>query len=137
MEVWPRRFQLTGFGSSGHPTSATLPRLGGALALIENQRLSSKGALMPRRSANVLLALLVLCVVPGVALGGTLDQIKKSGEIRIGYRTDAPPLSFNDSSGQAVGYSVELRKRIAAAVKDQLKPQDLKSTLVPLNSDGE
>ena len=90
---------------------------------------------MPRRSANVLLALLVLCAVPGVVLGGTLDQIKKSGEIRIGYRTDAPPLSFNDSSGQAIGYSVELCKRIAAAVKDHLKLKELKITLVPLTSE--
>ena len=90
---------------------------------------------MPRRSANVLRALLVLCAVPGVVLGGTLDQIKKSGEIRIGYRTDAPPLSFNDSSGQAIGYSVELCKRIAAAVKDHLKLKELKITLVPLTSE--
>src|SRR5215469_5144765 len=56
---------------------------------------------------------------------GTLDQIKKSGEIRLGYRTDAPPLSFNDTAGQAAGYSVELCKRIAAAVKDHLKLTDL------------
>ena len=90
---------------------------------------------MPRRSANVLLALLVLCAVPGVVLAGTLDQIKKSGEIRIGYRTDAPPLSFNDGSSQAIGYSVELCKRIAAAVKDHLKLKDLKITLVPLTSE--
>ena len=90
---------------------------------------------MPRASANASLALLVLCVVPGIVVGGTLDQIKKSGEIRIGYRTDAPPLSFNDSSGQAAGYSVELCKRIAVAVKERLNLKDLKTTLVPLTSE--
>jgi glutamate/aspartate transport system substrate-binding protein len=90
---------------------------------------------MPRSSANAILALLVLCVVPGIVVGGTLDQIKKSGEIRIGYRTDAPPLSFNDSSGQATGYSVELCKRIAVAVKERLNLKDLKTTLVPLTSE--
>jgi ABC-type amino acid transport substrate-binding protein len=67
---------------------------------------------------------------------GTLDQIKKSGEIRLGYRTDAPPLSFNDASGQAAGYSVELCKRIAAAVKDHLQLKELKTTLVPLTSEN-
>ena len=86
-------------------------------------------------SAKPLLVLLALSVVPGIAPGGTLDQIKKSGELRVGYRTDAPPLSFNDASGQAAGYSVELCKRIAAAIKDHLKLKELKTTLVPLTSE--
>ena len=85
--------------------------------------------------SKALLALLILCVVPEIVVGGTLDQIKKSGEIRLGYRTDAPPLSFNDDSGQATGYSVELCKRIAAAVKDHLKLKELKTTWVPLTTD--
>lgn len=86
--------------------------------------------------ANVLLVLTTLCVLPAVVQGGTLDQIKKSGEIRIGYRTDAPPLAFKDPSGQPVGYSVELCQRIAVAVKDYLKLKDLKTTFVPLTSDN-
>ena len=86
-------------------------------------------------SAKPLLVLLALSLIPGIALGGTLDQIKKSGELRVGYRTDAPPLSFNDTSGQAAGYSVELCKRIAAAVKDHLKLKEVKTTLVPLTSE--
>jgi ABC-type amino acid transport substrate-binding protein len=90
---------------------------------------------MAHPSANALLALLALSVVPGIGMGGTLDQIKKSGEIRVGYRTDAPPLSFKDDSGQPTGYSVELCQRIAAAVKDHLKLKDLKTTLVPLTSE--
>ena len=90
---------------------------------------------MPHPPVKALLALFALCVVPGIAVGGTLDQIKKSGEIRLGYRTDAPPLSFNDSSGQPAGYSVELCKRIAVAVKEHLKLKDLKTTLVPLTSE--
>ena len=90
---------------------------------------------MSHPSVKASLAVLALCVVPALVTGGTLDQIKKSGEIRVGYRTDAPPLSFNDSSGQAAGYSVELCKRIATAVKDQLKLKDLKTTLVPLTSE--
>jgi ABC-type amino acid transport substrate-binding protein len=86
-------------------------------------------------SAKALVALIVLCALPAIVLGGTLDQIKKSGEIRVGYRTDAPPLAFTDSTGQAAGYAVELCKRIATAVKDQLKLKDLKTTFVPLTSE--
>src|SRR5215469_1615447 len=90
---------------------------------------------MSYTAVKTLLPLLVLCVMPDIVVGGTLDQIKKSGEIRVGYRTDAPPLSFNDPSGQAAGYSVELCKRIATAVKDHLKLKELKTTLVPLTSE--
>ena len=89
---------------------------------------------MLRRSNAASLLALLSCALPAIAMAGTLDQIRKSGEIRIGYRTDAPPLAFNDSSGQAAGYSVDLCKRIATAVKDELKLADLKVTFVPLTS---
>jgi glutamate/aspartate transport system substrate-binding protein len=91
---------------------------------------------MSQRLTNALLTLITLCALPGLAQGGTLDQIKKSGEIRIGYRTDALPLAFKDASGQPSGYSVELCQRIAAAVKDHLKLNELKTTFVPLTSDN-
>jgi glutamate/aspartate transport system substrate-binding protein len=89
--------------------------------------------MLHRSNAASLLAV-ISCALPVFALAGTLDQIKKSGEIRIGYRTDAPPLAFNDASGQAAGYSVDLCKRIATAVKEELKLADLKVTFVPLTS---
>jgi ABC-type amino acid transport substrate-binding protein len=37
-------------------------------------------------------------------------------------------------SGQPAGYSVDLCKRIATAVKEELKKEDLKVTFVPLTS---
>jgi ABC-type amino acid transport substrate-binding protein len=82
------------------------------------------------------LSLLVLCcALPALTLAGTLDQIKKSGEIRIGYRTDSPPMAFKDTDGQAAGYSVDLCRRIATAVKENLKLSDLRMTFVPLTSE--
>jgi len=87
--------------------------------------------MLHRSHVTSLLAVLVFAL-PTIALGGTLEQIKKSGEIRIGYPTDAPPLAFNDASGQATGYSVDLCKRVATVVKESLKLADLKVTFVPL-----
>ncbi len=84
-------------------------------------------------AASLLLAVLS-CALPAMAAAGTLEQIKKSSEIRIGYRTDAPPLAFNDASGQAAGYSVDFCRRIATAVKEELKLADLKVTFVPVTS---
>src|SRR5262245_13851954 len=86
-------------------------------------------------TAVILLAALGTLALPGLSRAGTLDQIKKSGEIRLGYRTDSLPLAFNEPSGQPSGYSVDLCRRIAAAVKETLKLNDLKITYVPLTSE--
>jgi len=91
---------------------------------------------MSHRFATALVLLATSCVSPGMAVSGTLDQIRKSGELRIAYRTDALPLSFNDSDGQPAGYSVDLCRRIAAAVKDNLKRSDLKVTFVPVTAEN-
>lgn len=90
---------------------------------------------MSYRLFAALLALSVLGTLSFDAGADTLGQIRKSGEIRLGYRTDAPPMSFNDAQGQAAGYSVELCRRIAAAVKDELKIADLRITMVPLSNE--
>jgi glutamate/aspartate transport system substrate-binding protein len=87
---------------------------------------------MPHRFAIALGLFTASCVIPAMARSGTLDQIRKSGEIRIGYRTDAPPLSFNGADGQPGGYSVDLCRRIATAVKESLKLSDLKIRFIPL-----
>jgi glutamate/aspartate transport system substrate-binding protein len=86
-------------------------------------------------TAPLLIAVVCALALPTLAPAGTLDQIKKSGEIRLGYRTDSLPLAFNEPSGQPSGYSVDLCRRIAAAVKETLKLNDLKITYVPLTSE--
>jgi ABC-type amino acid transport substrate-binding protein len=86
-------------------------------------------------TAPLLIAVVCALALPTLAQAGTLDQIKKSGEIRLGYRTDSLPLAFNEPSGQPSGYSVDLCRRIAAAVKETLKLNDLKITYVPLTSE--
>jgi ABC-type amino acid transport substrate-binding protein len=62
----------------------------------------------------------------------TLKRVAETGEFRIGYVPDAPPLSFQDSEGNVVGYSIELCKRIAAATRDQLGLDDINIVYTPL-----
>jgi ABC-type amino acid transport substrate-binding protein len=92
---------------------------------------------MPHRTQTspLLLAVFFALVLPRLSAAGTLDQIKKSGEIRLGYRVDSLPLAFKDPSGEITGYSVDLCRRIAAAVKETLKLDDLKITYVPLTAE--
>ena len=89
---------------------------------------------MSFRTAVALFASCALGALNFGAQADTLDQIRKSGEIRLGYRIDAPLMASNDANGQAVGYSVDLCRRIATAVKEELKLANLKITMVPLTS---
>lgn len=62
---------------------------------------------------------------------GTLEGISARNEFRIGYLRDARPLSFDDN-GQAAGYSVDICRRIAVAVREHLDLPDMKITYVPI-----
>jgi len=64
------------------------------------------------------LALLLLAPVTP-ASAATLDQVKASGKLLLGYRADARPFSY-DESGKAAGYSVMLCEKVAEEVKTEL-----------------
>lgn len=51
---------------------------------------------------------------------GTLDQVKQSAKLKLGYRADARPFSYKDESGNASGYTVALCKKVAEQVKTDL-----------------
>ena len=76
----------------------------------------------------------LLCSASAMAQG-TVDRIKQRGEIRIGYRTDARPLSFEEN-GMPAGYSVDLCKRIAAGIGGQLNLPAMKATYVAVTADN-
>jgi len=78
-------------------------------------------------------ALLGIVLLPGAALmaQGTLERIAERGEFRIGYRTDARPLSFEEA-GRPAGYSVDICRRVAAAVREHLARPDVRVTYVPV-----
>jgi len=75
-------------------------------------------------------------VVITEAQADTLAKIKESGTIVFGYRTASPPFSFVDQSGKAVGYSIDLCKKIAAAVKDELSLNGIKIDYVPVTAEN-
>jgi len=87
------------------------PRFSGAAA----------GRRAPGGAAAAVLAALALgfaaSLAPDPAQAQTLDAVQKAGKIRLGYRADARPFSFKDDSGQPAGYSVELCRHVATALK--------------------
>lgn len=64
----------------------------------------------------------------------TLEQIKETGKIRLGYRKSEPPMSFLDSNGKPVGYSLDLCARIASGVKTTLKMSEIAVEYVAVDS---
>ena len=70
-----------------------------------------------------------------VAGADVLERIDKDGVFRIGYDPTAAPLSFEGPDGEAQGYSVDLCRRIAVAVKEHLGRDELKIEYVPMGAD--
>lgn len=85
-------------------------------------------------AALVSLFALLAITPPGSA--GTLERIKDSGKLKLGYRADARPLSYRDESGNAAGYSVVLCQRIGEQVKADLGLSTLVVEWVPVTLDG-
>jgi polar amino acid transport system substrate-binding protein/glutamate/aspartate transport system substrate-binding protein len=78
-----------------------------------------------RTFAFSLLATVVLALP---ATAQTLERIKQTGELKLGYRTDAAPLSFTDDRGQPAGYSPLLCAGVAQAIANKLQMSDLLAT---------
>ena len=86
------------------------------------------------RFAAAIAFLALPALVHPQAPDGALKRIRDTRTLTIAYRTDAVPFSFNDDKRQPTGYTVELCKRIAASIEQQLKIQGLKVNWMPATS---
>jgi len=98
------------------------------------QRAGSQSARGQRaRIAAVAIALVSAALLPlADAAAGTLDRVRQTGRITLGYRADARPFAYRDESGKAAGYSVALCERVAEAVKTELALSALAVAWVPV-----
>jgi len=74
---------------------------------------------MPRQL--LAFALLAALLLPVAAAAQTLDKIRKSGTLTLGYIDGAAPFSFTDGTGEPQGYSVALCRAVADGIAAQLK----------------
>ena len=70
-----------------------------------------------------------------VSAAGTLDKIRQSGKIALGYRAEAQPFSYRDDQGNPAGYSVALCQAIADGLKTDLGLANLSIEWVPVTID--
>ena len=91
---------------------------------------------MKRLVTLALLAGLVAAPAMAEELTGRLKAIASSKTILIGHQTQSVPFSFVDTNGQAMGYSVDLCKRVAAGIQQQLNLPKLDVKFVPLTPEN-
>jgi polar amino acid transport system substrate-binding protein len=88
------------------------------------------------RIAAFAIALLATAVLPlavaAPASAATLDRVRETGKLTLGYRIDARPFSYKNESGKVTGYSVALCERIADQVKSELQLSALAVEWVPV-----
>jgi hypothetical protein len=73
-----------------------------------------------------------LCLVTPAQGAGTLDKIKASRTISLGYREASIPFSYTGNDNQPWGYSVDLCTKVVAAVVRQLGIEELQLLWVPV-----
>lgn len=62
----------------------------------------------------------------------TLQKIRATGVIAIGYREGSVPFSYLDSNHQPVGYSMDICNKVVVAIRERLKLKSLMVRLVPM-----
>ena len=82
----------------------------------------------------ILLIVFFISPLSAQELTGTLQQIKKSGQIKIGYRESEPPMSFLDKEGNPSGYSIDICMGIVTEVENKIG-MDVKVEYVPVTAD--
>jgi len=80
------------------------------------------------RVANVLLFLLLTLASAGVSAepAGTLERIRTSGVIRLGFLESAPPFSYAEKGKPPEGYSIDLCNGVVEGIGKQLRLPNLR-----------
>jgi ABC-type amino acid transport substrate-binding protein len=93
------------------------------------------------RIATLAIASLAAAVLPiawtATASAATLDRVRQTGKLTLGYRTDARPFSYKDESGNPDGYAVSLCKVVAEKMKSDLSLHDLAVEWVPVTGEDQ
>ena len=88
-----------------------------------------------QRARSVGLLATVMLLGATAASAATLDRVRESGTLRLGYIDGARPFSYRDEAGKPAGYAVVLCQKVAEAVKADLKLTELKTEFVLIGAD--
>jgi polar amino acid transport system substrate-binding protein len=97
-------------------------------------KLSRSNSAMSRSRCVVALALTLSAFASASA--GTLDHIRESGKLVLGYRTDARPFSYRNESGAPAGFAVAICEHIAKTIAADIGNASLPVEWVLLSGQG-
>jgi ABC-type amino acid transport substrate-binding protein len=89
---------------------------------------------MTRKAIVGVLVTACMSIAGAAAAESTLDRIKNSSTIRLGYREDSIPFSFVGAFKLPRGYSIDLCKIVADDIAKQLKLEKLETQWVPVTA---
>ena len=70
---------------------------------------------------------------PGAPPSGTLEKVKATKTIALGYRDSSVPFSYAGPTKEPMGYSVDLCMRVVQDLRSELKLPDLQPRWVPVS----
>ena len=76
-----------------------------------------------------------LAQAPEGVLTGTLQKVRASGEVAVGYREASIPFSYLSARGEPIGYSIDICRAIVDAMSTEVG-RDLVIKWVPVTSDN-
>ena len=77
----------------------------------------------------------VALVLPVSAAAQTLERVRDSGVLKIGYREDAAPHSYKNAIGQPAGYTVALCQAVATDIAAEVGLAELAVEYVPVGTE--
>jgi ABC-type amino acid transport substrate-binding protein len=75
-----------------------------------------------------------LVVLSGPVEAATLDRLRQDDTIRIAYRLDAPPFSYQGPGAKPAGFIVDLCRAVVRRLSQQLNLPSLKIDYVPVTA---
>src|SRR4051812_1175605 len=75
-----------------------------------------------------------MIALAGTVHAATLDQVRQNNTLRIAYRLDAPPFSYQGSDAKPAGFIVDLCQAVAKRLSQQINAPFLQTAYVPVTS---
>jgi len=77
---------------------------------------------------------LLLVFGSGAATAQTLERIRETGTINIGFREDAAPFSYRNGDGDPVGYTIDFCAAVVAGIKNDPGFESVAVNYVPVTT---
>ena len=86
-------------------------------------------------SIVITIIMLAGCSEKSASVDNSLQKVKDAGKLILGLDDTFAPMGFRDSSGEVVGFDIDLAKEVASrmGVELEIKPIDWSSSILSLN----